>query len=165
MNIREATTDDFERIWPIFHEVVAAGDTYAYDPDTSKTEACQLWMDFPETTFVAEDEGTVFGTYYIKKNASGPGGHVCNCGYMVSRASRGRGLATTMCEHSQKVAIGMGYKAMQFNLVVETNEGAARLWQRLGFEIVGTIPMAFEHPDHGYVGAHVMFKWLGQNDA
>ena len=79
---------------------------------------------------------------------------------MVSGAARGRGLATAMCEHSQRVALEMGFKAMQFNLVVETNEGAARLWQKLGFEIVGTIPKAFDHVEHGYVGAHVMFKWL-----
>ena len=165
MNIREATTDDFEQIWPIFHEVVAAGDTYAYDRDTSKADAYRQWMALPDSTFVAEEEGKVLGTYYIKKNHPGPGNHVCNCGYMVSSAARGRGLATSMCEHSQEAARGLGFKAMQFNLVVETNEGAARLWKKLGFEIVGTIPRAFRHPEHGYVGAYVMFKWLDRDDA
>lgn len=160
VNIRETTADDFSQIWPIFHEIVARGDTYAYDQDISKAEAYRQWVELPEMTFLAEEEGEVLGTYYIKKNHQGPGGHVCNCGFMVSSAARGRGLATSMCEHSQKVALGLGFKAMQFNLVVETNEGAARLWKKLGFEIVGTIPKAFMHPEQGYVGAFVMFKWL-----
>ena len=164
MNIREATAEDFEQIWPIFHEVVAAGDTYAYARDTQKSEACRVWLDQPDRTFVAEQGGLVLGTYYIKKNASGPGDHVCNCGYMVSGAARGRGLATLMCEHSQQLAIDMGFKAMQFNLVVETNEGAAALWVKLGFAIVGTLPGAFKHPERGYVGAHVMYKWLGEDE-
>lgn len=102
MNIREATKSDFEQIWLIFHEVVAAGDTYAYDRDTPKAGAYREWKELPEKTFVAEDEGKILGTYYVKKNHPGPGGLVCNCGYMVSSAARGRGLATSMCEHSQK---------------------------------------------------------------
>ena len=161
--IREAAADDFEQIWPIFHEIVRAGDTYSYDRDIGKDEARRQWMALPDRTYVAEVDGAVLGTYYIKKNHQGPGSHVCNCGYMVSGAARGRGLASAMCEHSQEVARGMGFKAMQFNLVVETNEGAARLWQKLGFKIVGTIPRAFEHPRLGYVGAHVMFKWLAED--
>ena len=83
---------------------------------------------------------------------------------MVSESARGRGLATSMCEHSQNLAREMGFKAMQFNLVVETNTGAAKLWQKLGFGIVGTIPKAFYHPDNGYVGAHLMFKWLSDDE-
>lgn len=164
MIIREATAEDFAAIWPIFREVVAAGDTYSYAPDISQEAARRQWLELPNRTYVAEDEGQVLGTYYLKTNHQGPGSHVCNCGYMVSGAARGRGLATAMCEHSQREALAMGYKAMQFNLVVETNEGAARLWQKLGFEIVGTIPKAFDHADHGYVGAHVMFKWLAGED-
>ncbi len=161
IRIREASEADFEQIWPIFREVATAGDTYAYDRDIEKPQAFRQWMVIPERTFVAEEDGRILGTYYIKTNHAGPGSHVCNCGYMVSAAARGRGLATSMCEHSQDVAREMGYQAMQFNLVVETNEGAARLWQKLGFDIVGTIPQAFDHPEHGYVGAYVMFKWLG----
>ena len=164
MIIREATEADFPQIWQIFHEVVSAGDTYAYELDTSESEAHHQWMVAPAKTFVAEDNGVVLGTYYIKKNHPGPGSHVCNCGYMVSGEARGRGLATAMCEHSQDIARELGFKAMQFNLVVETNAGAARLWQKLGFEIVGTIPKAFHHPDRGYVGAYVMFKWLDDDD-
>lgn len=163
MVIREATDADFESIWPIFHEVAVAGDTYAYDPHTSKEEAFRQWMTLPNRTFIAVEGDQVLGTYYLKTNHPGPGSHVCNCGYMVSGAARGRGLATAMCEHSQSAALAMGYKAMQFNLVVETNEGAVRLWQKLGFAIVGTIPKAFEHVQYGYVGAHVMFKWLAED--
>jgi len=162
--IREALEEDFPQIWQIFHEVVSAGVTYAYDPDTSRSEAHRQWMELPAGTFVAEEHGVVLGTYYIKKNHPGPGSHVCNCGYMVAGSARGRGLATSMCEHSQEIARASGFRAMQFNLVVETNTGAARLWQKLGFEIVGRIPRAFHHPESGYVGAYVMFKWLGRDD-
>jgi L-amino acid N-acyltransferase YncA len=160
MKIREAKLDEFNSIWQIFHEVVSAGATYAYDPGMTEVEAFAQWMEVPDKTFIVEDEGKVLGTYYIKKNHAGPGSHVCNCGYMVSSLARGRGLATAMCEHSQNMALELGFKAMQFNLVVETNEDAVRLWQKLGFGIVGTIPRAFNHPQHGYVAAHVMFKWL-----
>jgi len=117
-------------------------------------------MELPRKTFVFEEGGTILGTYYIKTNHDGPGDHVCNCGYMVSAEARGRGVATIMCEHSQEVARALGYKAMQFNFVASTNEGAVRLWHDLGFETVGRLPKAFNHPTRGYVDALVMFKWL-----
>lgn len=160
MNIREATRGDFEQIWPIFHEIVAAGETYAYPRDISQEQAATLWMDTPRKTYVFEKAGTIFGTYYIKTNQAGPGDHVCNCGYMVSSQARGRGLATEMCEHSQRIARELGYKAMQFNFVVSSNEGAVRLWNKLGFATVGRLPKAFQHPFKGYVDALVMYKWL-----
>ncbi|MFE8070280.1 N-acetyltransferase [Marinobacteraceae bacterium S3BR75-40.1] len=160
MQIREATADDFEAIWPIFHEVVVAGDTYAYPPETDRTQAFRLWMALPARTFVAEDDGQILGTYYIKTNHAGPGAHVCNCGYMVASAARGRGLATAMCEHSQELARAMGYRAMQFNFVAASNTGAVRLWQKLGFETVGRLPGAFNHPQQGFVDALVMYKWF-----
>ena len=117
-------------------------------------------MEAPRLTFMAEDDDTILGTYCIKTNQAGPGDHVCNCGYMVASAARGRGLATAMCEHSQEVAIKLGYKAMQFNFVVSTNEGAVKLWNKLGFATVGRLPKAFNHPSKGYVDALVMYKWL-----
>ncbi|WP_211826719.1 GNAT family N-acetyltransferase [Kistimonas asteriae] len=160
MIIRQANDEDFDAIWPIFHEVVAAGDTYAYPTDTSRDEAFRLWMSAPRQTWVADDNGVILGTYTIKTNQAGSGDHVCNCGYMVSSAARGRGLATAMCEHSQTVARNMGYKAMQFNFVASSNNGAVRLWQKLGFETVGRLPRAFNHPTEGYVDALVMYKWL-----
>lgn len=164
MKIRQAKASDFDQIWPIFHEIVSAGQTYAFDRNMDKQGAYALWMESPRRTFVAEEADQILGTYFIKTNQSGPGAHVCNCGYMVSRNARGKGLATAMCQHSQEIAQALGYKAMQFNQVVETNEGAVRLWQRLGFEIVGTVPKSFQHPEHGYVGAHVMYKWLARAD-
>ena len=160
MNIREATINDFDSIWPIFHEIVKVGETYAYPVDTSKQEAIKFWLDSPRKTFVFEASGVVLGTYFIKTNQAGPGDHVCNCGYMVAPLARGRGLATAMCEHSLGVAKALGYKAMQFNFVAESNEGAVRLWRKLGFETVGCLPKAFAHPKLGYVNALVMYKWL-----
>ena len=160
MNIREATRDDFDQIWPIFREVAAAGETYGYPRDVTREDGIRLWMDAPRKTYVFEQDGRILGTYYIKTNQLGPGSHVCNCGYMVSSAARGRGLATAMCEHSQRIASELGYKAMQFNFVASTNEGAVRLWSKLGFVIVGRLPQAFHHPSRGYVDALVMYKWL-----
>ena len=160
MRIREATESDFEDIWPIFHEIVSAGETYAYPPNTTKQEAKRLWMQLPRKTYVAEDMNGIAGSYYIKTNQEGPGSHVCNCGYMVSSKAQGKGVATLMCRHSQQVAIELGYKAMQFNFVAATNEGAVRLWEKLGFDIVGRLPGAFKHPVQGYIDALVMYKWL-----
>lgn len=164
MNIREAIREDFEQIWPIFHEIAAAGETYSYPRDITKEQALSIWIDAPKRTYVLEEDGQVLGTYYIKTNQSGPGDHVCNCGYMVSSAARGRGLATRMCEHSQVIARGLGYKSMQFNFVASSNEGAVRLWNKLGFATVGRLPKAFHHPSKGYVDALVMYKWLETNE-
>lgn len=160
MNIREATKADWDSIWPIFHEIVLTGETYAYETNTTKEQAENIWLGVPRKTFVFEEDGNILGTYYLKTNQSGPGSHVCNCGYMVSSLARGKGLATTMCEHSQKVAVELGYKAMQFNFVASSNEGAVRLWDKLGFDTVGRLPNAFNHPNLDYVDALVMFKWL-----
>ena len=160
MNIREAAEKDFDEIWPIFHEIVSAGETYAYSQDTTKEQALNIWLKAPRKTFVFEENGKILGTYYLKTNQAGPGSHVCNCGYMVSSKARGKGLGTAMCEHSQQAAKELGFKAMQFNFVASTNEGAIRLWEKLGFETVGKLPKAFNHPAKGYVDALVMYKWL-----
>ncbi|MEL6447712.1 MAG: N-acetyltransferase [Pseudomonadota bacterium] len=160
MNIREATSDDFAAIWPIFEDIVSQGVTYAYPRDTTRADAERSWMTNPRVTFVAEDAGVIVGTYFLKTNQDGPGDHVCNCGYMVAAEARGAGVASALCTHSQQVARELGYAAMQFNFVAATNAGAVRLWQKLGFEIVGTLPGAFRHPELGYVDAYVMYKWL-----
>ena len=162
MNIREATNTDWDAIYPIFHEIVSCGETYAFDNNLSKEEAFHLWMQLPRTTFVVEEDNVIYGSYYIKANFSGGGSHVCNCGYMVASNARGKGLATAMCQHSKKIAVQYGFKAMQFNAVVSTNQGAVRLWQKLGFDIVGHIPKAFHHPTQGYVDTFVMYQWLEQ---
>jgi len=160
MIIREALDEDFPKIWPIFRTVVRAGDTYSIPKDINETDAQKIWMRDPLKTFVAEENGSVLGTYKLNVNRAGGGDHVCNCGYMVTPEARGHGVASKMCEHSQKAALELGFKAMQFNMVVATNTGAVRLWQKLGFDIVGTLPRAFKHPQQGYVDAHVMYKWL-----
>jgi L-amino acid N-acyltransferase YncA len=163
MLIREATNKDFDSIWPIFHEIVKAGQTYAYAADTDKAQAFKIWMQAPRKTYVCEQNGEITGTYYIKTNQAGPGDHVCNCGYMVASSARGQGLASAMCEHSQNIALELGYKAMQFNFVASSNGGAVRLWSKLGYETVGRLPKAFNHPELGYVDALVMYKWLSND--
>jgi L-amino acid N-acyltransferase YncA len=160
MNIREVTEADFDSIWPIISEIVLAGDTYAYPIDMTREQAHSIWIEAPRKTYVVEDSRRILGTYYIKTNQNGPGNHVCNCGYMVASGARGGGLASALCEHSQDVARELGYKAMQFNFVATSNKGAVKLWSKLGFETVGCLPKAFNHPVDGYIDALVMFKWL-----
>lgn len=160
MSIRVAKTEDFELIWPIFKAIASKGDTYAYPTDTTKDEAHHIWMEYPRETFVYEEGGKVLGTYYIKDNQPGQGNHICNCGYMVSKDARGKGIATKMCEHSQKIAVEYGYKGMQYNFVFSTNKQAVRLWKRLGYEVVGRLPKACCLNGSNYVDALVMYKWL-----
>jgi L-amino acid N-acyltransferase YncA len=159
LTIRPATDSDAEAIWQIFHAVVAKGDTYAYAPETSREEALAIWLKAPTATFVAEDASGIIGTYYLKPNQPGLGSHVCNAGYMVAERARGRGVGREMCLHSQDAARALGFQAMQFNLVVSTNP-AVKLWQALGFTIVGTLPKAFCHRQLGLVDAYVMYKLL-----
>ena len=159
-NIREALEEDFDQIWEIFHQIVSAGETYAIPRNSSKIEAYKIWIERPQKTFVCVENENIVGTYYLKKNHEGGGGHVCNCGYMVAIESEGKGLGSMMCEHSQIIAKELGYKAMQFNLVLVSNKKAVSLWTKLGFDMVGKIPKAFDHPKIGYVDALVMHKWL-----
>jgi len=160
MEIRQAKASDADGIWALLQPVFRGGDTYAIDPAISREAALHYWMDLPAATYVARQGGAIVGTYYIKTNQQGGGAHVCNCGYIVGEAVRGQGLAERMCVASQEQALGLGYLAMQFNFVLESNKGAVRLWHHLGFETVGLIPKAFNHPNLGLVAAHVMFKWL-----
>ncbi|MFT4176791.1 MAG: GNAT family N-acetyltransferase [Luteolibacter sp.] len=143
-------------IEPVFR----GGTTYAYAPDITEEEAHKVWVELPLATFVMEEEGEILGTYYLKPNQPGLGNHVCNCGYLVSGFARGRGIASRMCEHSQIEAVARGFRGMQFNLVVSTNTTAIRLWQKLGFETIGTIPGGFRHAELGEVDAHIMYKRL-----
>jgi L-amino acid N-acyltransferase YncA len=161
MTIRLAREADFAALWPIVRDVIRAGDTYAIEPGLTREAVRTIWMETPRATYVAEREGEILGTYYLKTNQAGGGAHVCNAGYMVAEAARGQGIARAMCVHSQDEARELGYLAMQFNFVVETNRGAIALWQSLGFETVGHLPRAFRHPQAGLVDARVMYKWLG----
>jgi ribosomal protein S18 acetylase RimI-like enzyme len=158
--IRPFHDPDWPAVWAMLHATFAAGETYSFAPDTSEADARKLWIDAPLATFVAEEDGRVLGTYFIKPNQPGLGAHVCNCGYVVAGEAQGRGIAARMCEHSQRWALEHGFRAMQFNFVVSTNERAVRLWERLGFSVVGRLPGAFRHARLGFVDALVMFKTL-----
>ena len=162
-SIRPFIERDWQATWRIIEPVFRAGETYAFSPDISEADARHVGTEAPADTFVAVDEDAeVLGTYYIKPNQPALGAHVCNCGYIVSQRARGKGIASAMCEHSQQQAREMGFLAMQYNLVVSTNEGAIRLWKRHGFEAIGTLPKAFRHARLGYVDALVMYKQLTQ---
>ncbi len=160
LKIELAEEEDWPRIWPIIKEVVRKGETYALPIDSTEVELYMTWMDHPSATYVAKAGGAVLGTYYIKPNHPGNGSHVCNVGYMVSANRRGSGIGRKMCAHSLETAAALGFHAMQYNLVVSTNSGAVRLWQAMGFQIIGTLPEAFNHPNHGLVDAHVMYRLL-----
>lgn len=160
MHIRPATPADATAIAAILMPTIREGATYALDPDMSEAEALGYWMGADKEVFVAEEEGVVLGTYYIRPNQAGGGRHVCNCGYMTSAAATGRGVARSMCAHSLEHARARGYRAMQFNFVVSTNMRAVGLWERMGFATVGRLPEAFRHPAAGYVDALVMYRGL-----
>ena len=161
LKIRRFEEQDWPAIWNIIEPVFRAGETYPYSPAITEEETYQAWIEQPTATCIATDrESDVAGSYYIKPNQPGLGGHVCNCGYIVGENARGRGVASAMCEHSQREAITHGFKAMQYNLVVSTNEAAVRLWKKQGFDVIGTLPGAFRHQRLGLVDAYVMYKQL-----
>ena len=160
MLIRAAAPDDSDAIWWIMEPIVRAGETYTLPRDMEKEAALAYWQSAGHEVFVAEDEGQVVGTYFLMANQKGGGSHVANCGYMTSVAAMGRGVARAMCAHSLERARERGFRAMQFNFVVSTNERAVRLWQSFGFAIVGRLPGAFDHPAQGYVDAYVMYRDL-----
>jgi GNAT superfamily N-acetyltransferase len=160
LSIRKIGPAEFDLVWPIFREVISTGDTYAYPPDLTLEGARASWTTPPARAFVAELEGKVVGTYILRPNQPGLGDHVANAGYMVAAEARGQGIARQLCEHSIAEARQAGFTAMQFNFVVSTNEGAVRLWQKCGFEIVGRVPGAFRHKVHGRTDVYVMHRRL-----
>lgn len=160
LHIRPATAEDAEAIWGILHEVIQGGDTFAYEPEMPRETGLRSWMEAPRATYVAEHEGAVVGSYFIKDNQPGLGSHICNAGYMVAGSARGLGVGRAMCAHSFDAARGFGYTAMQYNIVVATNTGAVALWQSMGFAILATLPQAFRHRRLGLVDAYVMHRFL-----
>jgi L-amino acid N-acyltransferase YncA len=158
--IRKAQDADFDSIWQIFRQVVEAGDTYVYDPETTKEQARSIWMSDGVVTYVACIGEQVVGTYILKPNQPGLGSHIANAGYMVRADAASKGLGRAMCEHSLSEARKAGFSAMQFNMVISTNEAAVALWQKLGFTIVGTLPKVFRHKKLGLVDAFVMHRFL-----
>jgi len=160
MLIRNATAADADAIAAIILPTIRDGSTYALDSDMSEADALAYWLAPDKEAFVAVDDGAVVGTYFIRRNQAGGGRHVCNCGYMTKADAAGRGIARRMCEHSLEHARTRGFRAMQFNFVVSTNERAVRLWQSLGFEIVGRLPGAFRHPRGDDVDVLVMYSQI-----
>lgn len=160
-SIRAFELQDWGGVWPILQAICRRGDSYPYPLDVNEAESHRLWVEEPAMTFVAVTEtGEIVGSYYLKPNQPGLGAHVCNCGYIVAEHARRQGVAAALCEHSQATARENGFRAMQYNLVVSTNEVAVRLWKRQGFAVVGTLPGAFRHRDLDYVDALVMYKAL-----
>jgi L-amino acid N-acyltransferase YncA len=160
MKIRAATKEDHDAIWNIFHEIIAAGDTYAFDPQMRRDEALAYWFQADTHTYIAERNARVVGTYIVRPNQSGPGSHVANAAFMVARDAEGAGVGRRMAEHCLSEARRMGFRAMQFNFVISTNTRAIHLWNQLGFKIVGTVPGGFRHPEKGYVDVYIMFRSL-----
>jgi L-amino acid N-acyltransferase YncA len=161
MRIREATGEDWVRIWPFLREIVAAGDTYTWDRDVTQVRARELWMSVPPArTVVAVDGDEVLGTAKMGPNHMGPARHIANASFMVAPGHSGRGVGRALGEHVLAQARADGYRAMQFNAVVETNTRAVALWQSLGFDIVATLPEGFEHATKGFVGLHIMYRTL-----
>ncbi|MEU5822125.1 MULTISPECIES: GNAT family N-acetyltransferase [Streptomyces] len=162
MLIREATPEDWPAIWPFFHEIVAAGETFTYPLDLQEADAADWWLLKPpnRTVVAVDDEGTVLGTAKMNKNHMGNGSHIASASYMVAPRHSGQGVGRALCEYTIDWARTAGYRAMQFNAVVETNTAAVRLYESLGFEILGTLPEGFDHPAKGYVGIHIMHRKL-----
>jgi ribosomal protein S18 acetylase RimI-like enzyme len=151
---------DADAIWAIMEPIIRAGETYTLPRDLDKESALAYWRSPEREVFVAEDHGETLGTYFLQANQKGGGAHVANCGYMTATSATGRGVARAMCAHSLDRARERGFRAMQFNFVISTNERAVRLWQSFGFEIVGRLPGTFRHPTLGYVDAYVMYRAL-----
>jgi RimJ/RimL family protein N-acetyltransferase len=158
MLIRQSEPRDDDAIWRILEPTLRAGETYPIPRDISREDAIAYWHTPGHTVFVAEDAGTIVGTYYLRANNRGGGAHVANCGYVVAPEVFGRGVAQAMCSHSLGEARTRGFTAMQFNFVIASNERAVRLWQRMGFAIAGRLPGAFQHPRLGVVDAYVMSR-------
>jgi L-amino acid N-acyltransferase YncA len=159
MDIRQAEENDWPVIYPFFREIVDAGRTYAYPAGLTLDEARPLWMD-QEHVVVAVDGETILGSATTGPNRPGRGSHVATGSFMVDPRFHGRGVGRALGAYVIERARSAGYRSIQFNAVVETNESAVRLWQSLGFRIIGTVPEAFDHPDHGLVGLHVMYRSL-----
>ncbi|WP_030619788.1 GNAT family N-acetyltransferase [Streptomyces sclerotialus] len=160
MLIREAVTEDWDAVWPFFHRIVAAGETYTYPRDLDKEGGRALWMLSPpgHTVVAVDEEGTVLGSAKMNPNHMGAAAHIAGASFMVDPAHGGKGVGRALGEYALRWARAEGYRAMQFNAVVETNKGAVALWQSLGFEIMTTLPEGFLHPEKGYVGLHIMYQ-------
>lgn len=160
LHVRPASSADHDAIWKILEPTIRAGETYTLPRDLAREQALAYWHAPGHHVFVAEHHQEILGTYFLHANQQGAGAHVANCGYMTAPWAVGRGIARAMCRHSLEYAKSRGFRAMQFNFVVSTNEPALHLWQSLGFAIVGRLPGAFLHPQFGFVDALMMYRQL-----
>jgi GNAT superfamily N-acetyltransferase len=158
--IRQAGAKDRDAVWRIMEPIIRAGETYSLPRDMTKADGLDHWFAPDRTVYVAEEDGNIFGSYYLRANRPGPGAHVANAGFIVAAEAGGRGLGEALCAHALDMARAKGFLAMQFNFVVASNMRAVRLWQRMGFAIAGRVPRAFDHPGLGLVDALVMFRDL-----
>ena len=158
--IRKATEPDKPGVWKIIQAVIALGDTYVFAPDSPQDEMLAYWFSPEKHVYVAEDDGEILGTYWIKANQPGLGSHVGNGAYMVSPDAKGKGIGRMMAEHSIEEARRIGFSSIQFNFVVKSNEVAVRLWKSVGFEVIGEIPDAFNHTENGMTNAYIMYRKL-----
>ncbi|HEU5048317.1 MAG TPA: GNAT family N-acetyltransferase [Rickettsiales bacterium] len=159
-SISPAAESDWPGIWNIFRDVISRGDTYTYAPDMTEEQAQNIWIHNNCHGYVVKHGDRIVGTFTIRSNKPGFGDHVANAGYMVHKDYRGKGIAQAMCRASLKEAKRLGYSAMQFNFVVATNEAAVKLWQKMGFKIIGTVPKAFRHSQLGLTDVHIMYRSL-----
>jgi GNAT superfamily N-acetyltransferase len=160
ITIRKYREEDKERIWEIIKFVISTGDSYIYAPDSAREDLLADWCSAEKHTYVAVSENTILATFYIKPNQTGLGSHVANGSYMVAPEARGTGVGRKIGEFSIAEAKRLGFAAMQFNFVVKSNEKAVKLWQSLGFEIIGEIPEAFRHLENGLTNAYIMYRKL-----
>ena len=160
VEIRKAIPMDHDRIWEIIRAVIATGDTYVFDPNSSKEKMLSYWCEQDKHTYVAVLNNQIVGTFVIKDNQPDLGSHIANAAYMASPLAAGQGVGKAMGVFSLQEAKRLGYKAMQFNIVVKSNERAVRLWEKLGFNIIGEIPEAFDHRKNGLTSAYIMYKKL-----
>jgi GNAT superfamily N-acetyltransferase len=160
LTIRPVTPEDRPALWSILEPILRAGETYTLPRDITEQDAIQYWCAPSYRVFLAEEDGVALGTYFLRANQGGGGAHVANCGYMTAANAQGRGVARQMLAHSLQLAKELGFRAMQFNFVVSTNERAVKTWQACGFSVVGTLPQAFQHPRLGFVDALVMYRAL-----
>lgn len=158
--IRQAVSSDHDAIWEIIHQVISAGDTYVFDPDSPKEKMLAFWCGQDRHTYVAVSDDKIVGSFVLKDNQPDLGSHIANGAYMVSPSASGQGIGKAMGEYSIAEAKRLGYKAMQFNIVIKSNERAVKLWQNLGFKIIGEIPEAFNHKQIGLTNAYIMYRKL-----
>ena len=160
LQVRSVADEDRQCLLPILREAMSCAHSYPYDPMSNDEELLKIWLAPTHRVYIGLIESRIAGTFYIRPNQPCLGAHICNAGFIVSSNFSGRGVGTTLGKYALKQAKKLGYKAMQFNLVVVSNVVSIRIWKNLGFRVIGTIPEAFNHPQKGLIDAHIMHKKL-----